>query len=234
MLGLGHGGPYNNGDGLGSVTARQFTEYDNRLWTIMSYIEPTDTTAPFYSSYDVTGTRWGDVLMADGTYQIKDPIDNQYYAADPTTPMLLDIYAIQRIYGAPTTGPLVSGGHHFGFNSNIAGDVARFLQLHHQYPSRGDNLVHRQQQHVDLSGWNTSATINLTPGSFSSANGMVNNICISGAVDHAYGGGGDDTITGSSSDDFLYGNGGADTLDGGAGYIISRAETETTSIISTM
>src|SRR6185312_11914366 len=37
---------------------------------------------------------------------------------EPVTPMRLDIFAAQRLYGAPTSKAL-SGGQTFGFNSNV-------------------------------------------------------------------------------------------------------------------
>lgn len=55
-LGLGHGGPYNAGDNLGTIPERQFGFYDSRLWSIMSYIYANDTTAKFFGDYPVTGT----------------------------------------------------------------------------------------------------------------------------------------------------------------------------------
>src|SRR4029453_11968970 len=70
---------------------------------------------------------------------------------------------------------------------------------------------------LDLSGWSTPETINLNPGTFSSANGQVNNIGIAeGAViDRAVGGGGNDSITGNSYDNVLTGRGGSDVINGG-------------------
>ena len=61
MLGLGHGGPYN-----GNVTesTQQFSSFDTRLWSIMSYIDPWETSSKYYSSYTVTGTWWG--ISPDG------------------------------------------------------------------------------------------------------------------------------------------------------------------------
>ena len=46
MIGLGHGGPYN-----GSVNAatQQFSAYDTRLWSLMSYINPWVTNAKYYN-----------------------------------------------------------------------------------------------------------------------------------------------------------------------------------------
>jgi serralysin len=104
LIGLGHGGPYN---GSVNPATQQFSAYDSRLWSLMSYINPWDKSANYYSSYPVTGTSWG--TSPDG------------YAYEPTTPMILDILAAQQLCGAATSGPLAGGGQIFGFNSNIGG-----------------------------------------------------------------------------------------------------------------
>jgi len=90
LLGLGHSGPYNASDDEDATQppALQFSAYDTRLWSLMSYIDAWDASAAFFSDYPVTGTT--------GLY--------------PNTPMILDILAAQRLYGVPTSGPLASGG----------------------------------------------------------------------------------------------------------------------------
>ena len=64
MLGLGHSGPYNANV---NASTQQFSKYDTPLWSLMSYISPTDTTAQFYNAYTVTGTNWGQTPTAGGT-----------------------------------------------------------------------------------------------------------------------------------------------------------------------
>src|SRR6202008_2522009 len=54
VIGLNHGGPYNNS----KTGSQQFSAYDTKLWTLMSYFEPDDQTAQFYNNYPVTGTNW--------------------------------------------------------------------------------------------------------------------------------------------------------------------------------
>jgi serralysin len=56
LIGLGHGGPYNGNVVPGT---QQFSAYDSRLWSLMSYINPWNTSAKYYGSYPVTGTNWG-------------------------------------------------------------------------------------------------------------------------------------------------------------------------------
>lgn len=202
MLGLGHGGAYN---GNVNASTQQFSAYDTRLWTLMSYIDPNVTSAKYYGSYPVTGTAWG--------------YNSQGYGYEPTTPMILDILAVQRVYGAPTAGPLAAGGVTFGFNSNITGAIKPFFDFTvNQHPvvtlwSGGTNNT------LDLSGFTAKSTVNLNPGTFSSVNGMVNDIAIAmdTTIENLIGGTGDDVFLGTALNNTFRGNGGNDTIDGGGG-----------------
>ena len=219
LIGLGHGGPYN---GNVNSSTQQFSAYDTRLWSLMSYIDPWTTTAKYYGSYPVTGTNWG--ISPDG------------YINEPTTPMMLDILAAQRLYGPATSGPLASGGQVFGFHSNIDSSIARYFDFNvNKFPviTIWDGGLNNT---LDLSGWSAPSTINLNPGTFSSANGAVNNIGIAPGtvIETAIGGGGNDTIIGNSSNNTLNGGGGADTLIGGIGAdtLIGGAGTDTANYAS--
>jgi serralysin len=53
VIGLGHDGPYN---GTVDPAHQQFSAYDSRLWSLMSYVNPWDARAQYYNSYPVTGT----------------------------------------------------------------------------------------------------------------------------------------------------------------------------------
>jgi hypothetical protein len=199
-IGLGHAGPYN---GDVNEATQQFSPYDTRLWSIMSYIEPRTTTAQYFSQYPVTGTSWG--------------IVNGFHA-DPTGLMPLDILAAQQLYGAPASTPL-SGGQIFGFNSNIAGPSGMFFDFtQNTHPiltiwdaGTGNTL--------DLSGYGTSSTVNLNPGTFSSFDGMANNMAVAfnTSLDTLILGGGSDVATANNDGDMLKGGLGADTLTGGTG-----------------
>ena len=110
-IGLGHGGPYNADDVKPfDAAVRQFSPYDMSLWAMMSYVTPSMTNATFYADYPVTGTNWG------GGFQ-------------PITPMMLDILAAQRLYGAATSGPLAGDNHIFGFKSNIADPIKPYFDF---------------------------------------------------------------------------------------------------------
>jgi serralysin len=205
-LGLGHAGPYNDGD---TSTTTQLTQYDSRAWSIMSYINsdwPGVQSAP---STPAGGFIWGSSPSTNGSY----------YANVSTTWMPLDILAIQRIYGAPVDSPLSHGGQVFGFHTNIAGDTAQFFDFtinSHPIVTLWDGGAGNT---LDLSGFSASSNISLVQGTFSSAAGLVNNIAIAydTRIDTAIAGTGNDTIHANDNSDVLMGGTGADSLYGGAG-----------------
>ena len=212
LIGLGHAGPYNASDDPndpGHLPA-QFSVYDMQLWSILSYVTPYETTAPFFNGYPVTGTGWGTT--------------SDLFVRLPTTPMMLDILAAQRIYGRPTDGPLVDGNDVFGFNVHLGDDkVAKSIERYFDFTVNKHPVITIWDggfnNTLDLSGWSTPSTINLKPGTFSSGNGQINNIGIAfnTIIETAKGGEGSDTITGNAYPNFLFGNGGNDNLNGGPG-----------------
>ena len=197
VIGLGHDGPYN---GSVNVRTEQYTPYDSEAWSLMSYIAPGNTAADFYNQYPVH-TAWG---FTNG------------YANEPGTPMIDDILAAQRLYGAPTSGPLTQA-QTFGFNTTLTGLIKRYFDFTIDtvpvvtiYDTANDNTL-------DLSGFSDNATIDLNPGTFSSADGMVNNIAIAPGtnVNNAVGGSGNDRIiVNPDLSGALTGGGGNDTFQG--------------------
>ena len=206
-IGLGHGGPYNGSE---DPATQQYSAYDMRLWDLMSYIDLYDSdSAKYGASYPITDTDWGlSPVMSDGY---------QYYN-DPTTPMPLDIMAAQRLYGAATSGGL-TGGQTFGFNCNITDAAKVFFDFTVNTTAIVTLWDSGTGNTLDLSGYTAASTISLVQGTFSSANGKVNNIGIAFGtrIDAAIGGSGNDTITGNADGDHLSGNDGNDTLTGGSG-----------------
>ena len=206
-LGLGHAGPYN---GAVNTSTQQYSAFDNRQYTIMSYINP-NTSAKYSSQDPVGGTNWA------GHY--------------PTTWMPLDILAIQSLYGVATSTPL-SGGQTFGFNCNVDASIKQYFDFTvNKTPvitlwDKGTNNT------LDISGFSQTARINLNAGTYSSTTGMTHNIaiaydtkidrlvCGNGATtvtcnndgDTIIGGSGNDVFTGGSGNDTLTGNGGTDTV----------------------
>ncbi|WP_140882509.1 FG-GAP-like repeat-containing protein [Muricoccus nepalensis] len=208
LLGLGHGGAYN---GSVNPATQQFSQFDNRAWTVMSYIYSDGSNAglKFGSTYPGAGIDWG--TASDG-----------YAREAPHTWMPLDVMAIQQLYGAAVGGPL-SGGQVFGFNTNITGPLRDFFDFGYNrnpvvtvYDSGRNNAL-------DLSGYSSAATLDLRDGHFSSFNGMTNNLAIAfgSVVETGIGGAGNDTIQGNAYNNVLVGGGGNDLIDGSAGYDVA-------------
>ena len=194
VLGLGHAGPY---DGSLNTMTQQFGTCDTEQWTLMSYISPAYV-ARYDDQYSPRGTDW------KGEY--------------PTTWMPLDILAIQRLYGLPTSTPL-SGGQTFGFHCNIAGAIEPLFDFtKNSKPvitiwDKGSNNT------LDLSGFSAAETVNLNPGTFSSVAGLTNNVAIAfdTAIDTLVCGSGNSKVICNNDGDRVRGGAGNDTLVGGAG-----------------
>lgn len=207
-LGLSHPGNYNAGNG-GTITYANNAAFsqDNRQFTVMSY----------FGGY-LPGVGW----QQDGTYI------NYIF---PQTPMLYDIAAIQSIYGANLTAH--DGNTIYGYNCNL-------LTLNNPRDAAENVIYNFSVNHtpiftiwdgagtdtLDCSGYSNAQRINLTPGTYSSVDGMINNVAIAFNcyIESAIGGAGADTLIGGAGDDTLSVPLGAssissitDTLNGGAG-----------------
>ncbi|WP_206542628.1 serralysin family metalloprotease [Sphingomonas endophytica] len=144
-----------------------------------------------------------------------------YYAA---APLLDDIAAIQRLYGANTatrTGDTV-----YGFSSNTGRD-------YYSASSSGSVLIFAAwdaggTDTFNFSGYSQAQLIDLNDGNFSNVGGLKGNVAIAQGVviENAVGGSGADRIignefanrlTGNAGNDVLIGGGGADVLIGGSG-----------------
>ncbi|MBC7986132.1 MAG: M10 family metallopeptidase C-terminal domain-containing protein [Sphingomonadaceae bacterium] len=201
-LGLGHAGPYNFDF---DPATQQYSQFDERQWTMMSYLFYNDTPqAKYRDSYIVTGTHWG--FTVEG-----------YFRSAPHTWMPVDIQAAQQLYGPAASSPL-GGGDTFGFNSTIGGKLAQFFDFTvNDHPvitlfSLGVGNT------LDASGFSEDAFIDLRPLGFSSLNGHVNNVVIdeNTVIETGIGGSGDDTIQGNDSKNTLLGKAGGDRLIGDA------------------
>ena len=141
-IGLQHPGAYNAAPGR-SITYAANAEYyqDSRQYTVMSYFGAENTGAAHVN--------WATLQFV--------------YAQ---TPLIHDIATAQKIYGADPTTRV--DGTVYGFNSTADRDVFDFskntLPVIAIYDAGGNDTL-------DFSGWNTSSTIDLNPGSFSSGGG---------------------------------------------------------------
>lgn len=152
-IGLSHPGAYNFGPGF-AVTYANGAEYaqDARNYSIMSYWNPRDL-----------GTAGGDIATRDFDWSLMS-------IAYGATPMVHDILAAQRIYGADMTTR--TGDNTYGFNASGADirDAHDFAKT--PWPTMAiwdaggvDTL--------DASGYNVNQNIDLTPGSLSSIGGVT-------------------------------------------------------------
>jgi hypothetical protein len=193
-LGLSHPGPY-NGSAVYAVDA-VFAQ-DNRQNSVMSYF-----------GYATKGLGW----TTDGTV-----LSGLY----PETPMVYDIAAIQRLYGANQSTR--SGNTVYGFNCNLVNaDPERKIYDFAQntnpiftiWDGGGVNTL-------DCSLYTDNQVINLTAGRYSSVGGFIDNIGIAFnvTIQNAVGGSGSDTLAcGTSSKTYsLTGLSGDDVIQGVAG-----------------
>lgn len=188
-LGLAHPGNYNAGENQ-EATYEKDAEYieDSLQYSVMSYFPAAKT----YANHVVGTTTIG-----------------------PSTPLLDDIAAIQRLYGANMNTRV--GDTIYGFNST-AGDPAFLLAEDKQavftiWDAGGSNTL-------DLSGYSTAQRLDLRQGEFSNAGSLTKNISIAlgTVIQKGIGGSGSDTLIGNDSDNVLTGNDGNDGIDGGLGH----------------
>ncbi|MDQ0420022.1 serralysin [Peteryoungia aggregata LMG 23059] len=190
-LGLEHMGDYN-----GSADAPSSYQ-DSTVYSVMSYFGPS------WGSGAANGqglVAWADWVGSDG----------RLYS--PQTPMMNDIMAMQAMYGVDTSTR--TGDTVYGFQSNVTGATAAIFDFTQNlnpiiciWDAGGIDTL-------NLSGWNTASSIDLAPGSFSSANSMTMNISIArGAwIENAVTGNGNDTVQGNARDNVITTNGGNDTI----------------------
>ncbi len=157
------------------------TGLDNRRYTIMSYTDP-------------AGVWWRDPATGAAQYLIK-------------TPMVYDIQAIQKIYGANMK--YQTGDNVYAFSPNAPSFEAI-------WDAGGSDTI-------SVAAFSNGCTIDLRAGSYSSlaytSANLTSNIGIAFGcvIENAIGGAGADTITGNATANRIDGGAGADTLVGSGG-----------------
>ena len=199
-LGLGHAGAYN--ETVDPMT-QQYGSYDNRMYTVMSYLSWQDWLR--YTPEASGSTHWG--WSADG-----------YARVTPHGVMQADVAAIQRLYGAPTVTEF-AGGDRFGYNTTVRGPLQSLYDFNLNTAPVVTLFSTGTGNTLDLSGSSTNAFIDLGEGKFSSVAGLTNNlsIAIGTLIADAVGSRTYDSITGNAAANRLWGLDGADTLWGLAG-----------------
>lgn len=185
-LGLNHPGDYRIPPGETNPSAGVYAEYEEDLGQY---------TLMSYFSQGLRGT--------DGR------------TAYSAVPMMDDIAAAQRLYGANMTTR--TGDTVYGFNSNAD---QPWFRAH----AAGDALVFAiwdagGVDTLDFSGYGQNQTIDLRQGAFSHVGGFGGNVSIALGVviENAIGGSGDDLIFGGAGDNVITGGLGNDRVDGGLG-----------------
>ena len=190
-IGLSHPAAY-NASANGTITYAASATYfeDSRQYSVMSYFSERETGADF---------------RTNGT-------GNNRYSA---VPLLDDIAAAQRLYGANTTTR--TGDNTYGFNSNagqpwFSAVNSSSALIFAVWDAGGTDTF-------DFSGYSVAQTIDLRQGAFSSVGSLVGNVAIAigTVIENVIGGTGVDTIRGNSADNRITGNGGNDVIDGGLG-----------------
>lgn len=147
-----------------------------------------------------------------------------------STPLLIDIYAIQSLYGANMSTR--SGDTTYGFNASadLAGRSMYDFSITSEpvvaiWDGGGNDTL-------DVSGYSQNQTINLVDGTFSNIGGMSGNVAIAknAIIENAVGGSGNDTITGNSANNILDGGLGNDNFIGSLGNDTIDGEGGTDSI----
>ena len=187
-IGLSHPAAYNASEGVSIAYGPDATYYeDSRQFTVMSYFSEINTGA----NYRTTVNNYSSV------------------------PLLDDIAAAQRLYGANMTTR--TGDTVYGFNSNadrawFTASSASTVLIFAVWDAAGSDTF-------DFSGYTQNQTIDLRQGAFSSVGGLTGNVAIALGVviENAIGGSGADIFRGNSADNRITGNGGADQIDGGLG-----------------
>ena len=185
-IGLSHPAAYNAAPGQSLTYAANAGYFeDSRQYSIMSYFSETNTGGSFGS----------------GRYS--------------AVPLLDDIAAAQRLYGANMTTR--TGNNTYGFNSNagqawFSATSNTSVLIFAVWDAGGTDTF-------DFSGYNNGQVIDLRQGSFSNVGALIGNVAIAlGAViENAIGGSGADTLFGNSGDNVLTGGVGNDRIDGGLG-----------------
>ena len=131
------------------------------------------------------------------------------------TPLLDDIAALQRLYGANLTTR--TGDTVYGFHSNTGSASFSITDLSQHvvfavWDAGGNDTL-------DFSGYTMSQSISLEQEQFSSVGGLEFNVVIAKGtvIENAIGGSGSDIILGNAADNTLTGNGGDDVIAGKAG-----------------
>ena len=156
--------------------------------------------------------------------QTQNTTTNASYAY-ALTPMMVDILAIQTLYGASTRS---AGNTTWGANNTVPGSLGLLmLNMASGTPNAlyaGNDVamtIHDSggTDTLDVSAWTNDQRVDLNEESFSDIAGLFGNLGIARGtvIENAIGGTGNDSLLGNAANNDLRGEGGNDVLEGNAG-----------------
>ncbi|WP_347905687.1 serralysin family metalloprotease [Pseudomonas purpurea] len=176
---------------------------------------------PTYNDVTYAQDTRGYSLMS---YWSENNTGQDFKGAYASAPLMDDIVAVQKLYGANLSTR--ADDTVYGFNSNAERDF-------YSATSAASKLVFSVwdgggNDTLDFSGFAQNQKINLNEGSFSDVGGLVGNVSIAHGVtvENAIGGSGNDLLIGNAAanlieggagNDIIFGGGGGDSLWGGEG-----------------
>ncbi|AYF47728.1 metalloprotease [Pseudomonas fluorescens] len=182
------------------------------------------------STYDKSAVYVGDTKARSvmSYWSEKHQAGHDFRHCNPSAPMMDDIAAVQRLYGANHQTRKTDTT--YGFNSNTEREAMTLKSATDKpifcvWDGGGDDTL-------DFSGFAQNQNISLKAESFSDVGGLKGNVSIAKGctVENAIGGSGRDVLTGNDANNRLKGGAGADTLRGGGGadtFIYDKASDST-------
>ena len=147
--------------------------------------------------------------------------------ANPVTPMIVDIVAIQDLYGVPDS--INAGDTVYGWGSNVGGYLGQLFgamsgeqpdpDVYASGPVALTIYDNGGNDTLDLRWDPDDQRVDLRPEGISDVLGLTGNIVIARdtVIENFVAGAGDDAVTGNDAANRLEGRGGNDTLTGGSG-----------------
>lgn len=202
MLGLGHGGAYNVN---ASPRYDQYSAFDHTMYTAMSYFNWDSDYLKYAAQNPQLWVNWGHT-------------DDGVARTTSHTIMMLDIVAIQQLYGAQPDS-VFTGGQVYGFRTNIEGPLRDFYNFNRNTAPIVTIYNEGTGNTLNASGYDLAQVIDLRPGRFSDIGGLVGNvgIALGTVVEKGIGGSGNDSLLASDVDSVLIGGAGDDVFAGGLG-----------------
>jgi serralysin len=167
---------------------------------------------PFEDGVILQPTAWDSMTYTIMSYTAEPGMPNSYMTFYPTTPMVLDIQAIQYIYGANRT-------YHSGADTYVYNDSTRYHET--IWDGGGTDAIRydgSRPTQIDLQEGHGSIIGQPVYTSFSFSRPIQNVwIAFGASIENAVGGQGADVVVGNSLDNDLDGRSGSDTISGREG-----------------